>query len=116
MFRFGLLTIAWCSRRGAGAAPDWSFEATLTAWTLTLENGEGSLCGVWHESIDPLRDAIRRLHGAESRYVEAAAVHETFEGLSDDSPPKQTIWDGVVHVVNIDGHPTGVPIRHPMER
>jgi hypothetical protein len=45
-----------------------------------------------------LSDAIKQLHGCESRYVESVTVHETFES--------QTVWDGVVKVFDLDGHPT----------
>jgi hypothetical protein len=40
-----------------------------------------------------LQEAIRRLHGCESRYVEAVPVSETFEG--------QPVWTGIVHVFDL---------------
>lgn len=45
-----------------------------------------------------LRDAISRLHGCESSYAESMPVHEEFEG--------QVVWDGIVHVFDLQGHPT----------
>jgi hypothetical protein len=45
------------------------------------------------EAIRQLRDAIRRLHGCESRYVEAVPVTETHEG--------GTVWSGIVHVLDL---------------
>ncbi len=48
--------------------------------------------------IEELSDVIRRLHGAESEHVESVPVKETFEG--------KTVWDGVVEVFNLKGHPT----------
>jgi len=48
--------------------------------------------------LDELRDVIRRLHGAESTHVESVPVKETFRG--------QTVWDGVVEVFDLHGHPT----------
>jgi hypothetical protein len=48
--------------------------------------------------IHDLQDVIRRLHGVESEHVESIPVKETFEG--------QTIWEGIVEVFNLKGHPT----------
>lgn len=45
-----------------------------------------------------LKAAIQRLHGCESRFVEAVPVHETFKG--------ETVWSGIVHVFDLEGHPT----------
>lgn len=49
-------------------------------------------------TIRSFREAIQRLHGCESTYVESVPVHETFEG--------QTVWDGIVHVFSLQRHPT----------
>ena len=48
--------------------------------------------------IEELRDVIRRLHGADATHVESVAVKETFKG--------QTVWEGVVEVFDLVGHPT----------
>ena len=48
--------------------------------------------------IDELRDVIRRLHGAEAMHVESVAVKEMFKG--------QTVWEGIVEVFDLVGHPT----------
>lgn len=48
--------------------------------------------------ITELQNAIRRLHGCESEYVETVPVTETFEG--------QTVWKGEVEVFDIRGHPS----------
>src|ERR671927_1598302 len=48
-------------------------------------------------SQDQLRDAIERQHGGKARFVEAVPVSETFQG--------QTVWEGVVHVFDLEGHP-----------
>ncbi len=47
--------------------------------------------------IAELQDAIRRLHGVESKHVESVPVKETFYG--------KTVWDGIVEVFEIRGHP-----------
>jgi hypothetical protein len=47
--------------------------------------------------LDELRDAIRRLHGVESEYVETVVVVEEFEG--------RVMWDGEVSVFKVIGHP-----------
>jgi hypothetical protein len=50
--------------------------------------------------IVELQDAIRRLHGAEATHVESVPVKETFQG--------QTVWDGVVEVFQLIGHPKAI--------
>lgn len=45
-----------------------------------------------------LRDVIRRVHGAEAMHVESVPVKEVFQG--------QTVWEGIVEVFNLTGHPT----------
>ena len=46
--------------------------------------------------IEELKNAIRKLHGAEATHVETVPVKETHEG--------QTVWEGEVEVFEID-HP-----------
>jgi hypothetical protein len=48
--------------------------------------------------IQELQDVIRRLHGAEAAHVESVPVKESFQG--------KTVWDGIVEVFDIKGHPT----------
>lgn len=45
-----------------------------------------------------LSRAIYDLHGCDSTWTESVPVTQTFEG--------RTIWDGVVHVFTLYGHPT----------
>jgi hypothetical protein len=47
--------------------------------------------------IEALRDVIRKLHSAEARHVESVPVIEQHQG--------QTVWDGVVEVFDLIGHP-----------
>lgn len=47
-------------------------------------------------STDALRDAIRNLHGCESRFVESVPVTETFNG--------EIVWDGAVQVFDLIDH------------
>lgn len=47
--------------------------------------------------IEELREAIRRLHGVESRHVRSVPVKEVFGG--------KTVWEGVVEVFELIGHP-----------
>jgi hypothetical protein len=47
--------------------------------------------------IEELKDVIRRLHGVHSSHVESVPVKESFHG--------QTVWDGVVEVFDLTGHP-----------
>jgi len=48
--------------------------------------------------IEELQDVIRKLHGVSSRHIESVPIKETFRG--------QTVWDGVVEVFELIGHPT----------
>jgi len=47
--------------------------------------------------IEELQNAIHHLHGAEATHRESVPVKETWQG--------QTIWDGVVEVFDLRGHP-----------
>ena len=47
--------------------------------------------------VSDLANVIRKLHGVESKHVESVPVKETFQG--------QTVWEGVVEVFNLIGHP-----------
>ena len=47
--------------------------------------------------IDELRETIHKVHGATATHVESVPVIETLNG--------QTIWDGIVEVFDIHGHP-----------
>lgn len=49
--------------------------------------------------IEALRDAIRRQHGVESRWVESVRVTEIQQG-------GEIIFHGDVHVFDLDDHPT----------
>jgi hypothetical protein len=48
-------------------------------------------------NIEELAGVIRKLHGVNATYVESVPVKEVWQG--------KTIWDGVVEVFNIHGHP-----------
>lgn len=48
--------------------------------------------------IERLQERIRAGDGCESRHVRSVPVHETHEG--------RTVWDGVVEVFELQGHPT----------
>jgi hypothetical protein len=48
--------------------------------------------------IEELRGIIKNLHGVDSRHVESVPVKEEFKG--------RTVWDGVVEVFDLVGHPT----------
>lgn len=47
--------------------------------------------------IQELREAIRLMHGVESRHIDSVPVKETFQG--------KTVWEGVVEVFELIGHP-----------
>lgn len=46
-----------------------------------------------------LQKAILDLHGARAEHLESVPVTETFQG--------ETVWDGVVEVFALPGHPAG---------
>ena|ERR1700741_1134079 len=45
-----------------------------------------------------LKQAVESQHDGTATLVQAVPVHETHEG--------KTVWDGVVHVFDLAGHPT----------
>jgi hypothetical protein len=45
-----------------------------------------------------LKRAVESQHGGTATLVQAVPVHETHNG--------ETVWDGVVHVFDLAGHPT----------
>ena len=47
--------------------------------------------------IQELRDVIHHLNGAKAKHLESVPVIETFDG--------QTVWDGIVEVFRLKGHP-----------
>src|SRR3981189_3687936 len=48
-------------------------------------------------SVDQLQRAIEGQHGGKAVLVDALPVKEVFNG--------KTVWEGVVHVFDLDGHP-----------
>jgi hypothetical protein len=48
-------------------------------------------------SVEQLKQAIESQHGGTATLVQAVPVHETHNG--------ETVWDGVVHVFELAGHP-----------
>lgn len=49
------------------------------------------------ENKDQLREAVESQHHCSAHLVEAVPVTETFNG--------ETVWEGMVHVFDITGHP-----------
>jgi hypothetical protein len=47
--------------------------------------------------IDELGKTIHKLHGAKATYRESVPVKDVFRG--------ETVWDGIVEVFHLDGHP-----------
>lgn len=50
------------------------------------------------EDRTALRRAVESLHGCRARFREAVPVLDSFQG--------QTAWQGVVHVFDLEGHPS----------
>lgn len=49
-------------------------------------------------SIDQIRQAVESQHGGTATFAQSVPVKETFGG--------ETVWEGVVHVFDLTGHPT----------
>ncbi len=47
--------------------------------------------------IEELQDVIHKLHGGKATHRESVPVKEVFQG--------QMVWDGVVEVFHLEGHP-----------
>jgi hypothetical protein len=47
--------------------------------------------------IRELRDVIHHLHNAKAKHLESVPITESFQG--------KTVWDGVVEVFRLKGHP-----------
>jgi hypothetical protein len=47
---------------------------------------------------DQLGQAVERMHGGSATLTQSVPVREIFEG--------ETVWEGVVHVFDLAGHPT----------
>jgi hypothetical protein len=44
-----------------------------------------------------LKRAVEAQHGCTATFIQSVPIKETFEG--------KTVWDGVVHVFDLTGHP-----------
>ena len=49
-------------------------------------------------SPDQLKAAVEGQHGGRAALIDALPVKEIFQG--------KTVWEGVVHVFDLDGHPS----------
>jgi hypothetical protein len=49
-------------------------------------------------STDQLQAAVEGMHGCRASLAQSVPVSERFNG--------QPVWEGVVHVFDLDGHPT----------
>jgi hypothetical protein len=47
--------------------------------------------------IEELREVIRNFHRAKATHIESVPVKDSLRG--------QTVWDGIVEVFRIEGHP-----------
>lgn len=49
-------------------------------------------------SADQLRTAVENMHGGKASLTQTVPIRETFNG--------QMVWEGLVHVFDLEGHPT----------
>jgi len=47
---------------------------------------------------DQLKEAVEKMHGGSAQLTQSVPVRETFDG--------KPVWEGVVHVFDLTGHPT----------
>jgi hypothetical protein len=47
---------------------------------------------------DQLKQAVENMHGGTATLAQTVPIRETFKGVA--------VWDGVVHVFDLAGHPT----------
>ena len=47
--------------------------------------------------LPALQEAVERTHGGKATFAQTVPIRETFQG--------QPVWEGVVHVFDLDGHP-----------
>ena len=52
------------------------------------------------ENAYQLKQAVENMHGGSATLTQSVPVHETFEG--------KTVWEGVVHVFDLAGHPKAI--------
>jgi hypothetical protein len=50
------------------------------------------------DSPSALREAVQNMHGGTATFTQSVPVRETFDG--------KPVWEGVVHVFDLAGHPT----------
>src|SRR3954453_22689498 len=50
------------------------------------------------DDTQQLREAVQNMHGGTATLAQSVPVREAFHG--------QTVWEGVVHVFDLAGHPT----------
>src|ERR1700722_16010702 len=48
--------------------------------------------------VDQIKQAVEGMHGGMAQLTQSVPVRETFKG--------KTVWEGVVHVFDLTGHPT----------
>ena len=55
---------------------------------------------MWRMDIDPseLKNAVERMHHCSARLIQSVPIREWFE--------HETVWEGAVHVFDLEGHPT----------
>ena len=53
------------------------------------------------DEVDQLKEAVERMHGGAATLAQSVPIRETFEG--------KTVWEGVVHVFELAGHPVRDP-------
>jgi hypothetical protein len=52
---------------------------------------------------DQLKRAVEAQHGCTATFIQSVPVKAAFEG--------ETVWDGVVQVFTIHGHPRGLSVK-----
>jgi hypothetical protein len=77
----------------------------VPSWALVSSSWSDGFCRMtrndrpWVDvEVDQIRDSIEQMHGGTATLAQSVPVRESFEG--------KTVWEGVVHVFDLTGHPT----------
>jgi hypothetical protein len=63
-----------------------------------IQESDAKRVGMVAIEIGELRKAVERLHSGGVRLVRSVRISESFDGKS--------LWEGVVHIFELEGHPT----------
>ena len=60
------------------------------------------MVGMTEVEVDQLKQAVESMHGGAAQLAQSVPVREPLDG--------KTVWEGVVHVFDLTGHPTATRV------